>query len=1355
MGSLQEKMFTGECVSLQAESDLIYRRMKNLLILLCCLTIGCMQRVEARLAFRTFDVRSGISDNYVQSILRDRYGFMWFGTINGLSRYDGYQCKNYTTMQLGTYNNCINSVKEDASGNIWIRTPQSYLCYNREQDELEKDIYSRLSRLGIETTHVDMLEVDNEQNLWCVVNGTLYYYVFNGNGLRRLPLPDKQLLQVVSRSRRSFLLFNDGELQQIDWQSGQLRNVLTLPLPSSGEHCMYMDTQYRLWIYTTYSSSVSCYDTEKSTFLSLQEKELLKNDFVKSVTDDGDGNIWMGTNSQGIYILPKNGNRFVPIERNTEAPFALSCNHINCLYKDSREIMWIGTTKQGVAFTCLNNTFFEVCRMPEQEDISCFREDNDGCLWIGFDGKGLACMDEKRKLLRFFNTGNSSIPSDLIVGSYLGSDGKLWFGSYGNGLFYKEKEGTNFYPLEMEEKEGMPLKHVRHFMKDKYGNLWIGTFMNGLYRLDNSGKLTGYTHTNSCLRTNSITGLAASADSSRLYVGTSTGLYKIDVQTCQVDFLPNEEENGVLDKIHVNCLFCDSRGTLWIGSRDGIRAYDEKQNRLLHLSTDDGLSHAYIRGIVEDLEGNIWLTTDYGITRIAVTASAEGQVSTYHCYPYFAEDGIGDIHFCNYSVYCRRNGEVLMGGTGKYLKIVPGMNRYQSIPHKVVFTGFYLANQRIDVGTKTPDGRVLLKRNIQLSDEIAIDYSDYNFTLEVSAMDYGIQHKLHFAYRLGTDGEWIKLEGNKIYFNKLSPGTYKLQVKVDEAYDKESPASSLTIHVHPPFWLSGVAYVLYALSLFLLGVFIVRRLNIKHWQMLERQKHDMEVKQQLEMDEAKMRFFTNVSHDLRTPLSLIITPLEKLLRSEKGQAVHDELQLMHRNATTLLNEVNQLLDFRKLDQQKAQLSLSYGNLADFMKEICTPFEALSQRHGITLQLRLPDSGIEFGFDRDKMQRIIFNLLSNAIKYNRENGNITVTVDKNQTTQGEERARITVADSGIGIKDENKEKIFDRFFQVQHVTTTYMGSGIGLHIVKEYVSLHGGEITVSDNQPQGSVFTILLPLAQANQATATKHEETTPKESRPPHPNNLERQDVSLLVVEDNDDFRAFLVSCLKEYYRVFQAADGQKALEVLARESVSIVISDVMMPVMDGMELCRSIKTDIRYSHIPIVLLTARTAEENILNGLKEGADEYVTKPFNLDILLLRIRKLLEWAQRNRENFNKADISPSEITVSTLDEQLIEKAIRIVEENMDNSEFSVEEFSETLGMSRSGLYKKLMQITGRSPLEFIRILRLKRGKKLMEDSRQSISSIAYQVGLSPKQFAKFFKEEFGYLPSEYKKEHSS
>ena len=1318
--------------------------MKHLLTVIFCMIVYITQ-INARLTFQTFDVKSGISDNYVIAMLRDQYGFMWFATLNGLNRYDGYQCKQYWVTDSDTYSNCFNNISEDASGTIWVRTPDQYFYYNRELDKLESNIEKRLRPLGI-NDKIEMIHVDYEQNLWCMTGNKLYYYDFQDKKLQELSFPDKELSHIVSRQSYSCLLFSNGEIAQVDWETKTVRKIVQLELPRSGEHRIYMDTRLRLWIYTIYTSNLQCYDIQNRKMFEFPGKETIQSDIVKAIIDDGNGNIWIGTNSKGIYILNEQTDNLMHIHRDSGTPFSLSSNHINSFYKDNQDILWVGTTKQGVAFTDLNNTAFEICKTPEQEDISCFQEDRNGKLWLGFDGKGLACYDSKQINYKLFNTHNSNIPSNLIIGSYLDSKGKMWFGSYGGGIFY-EQNGI-FFPFKQTLE---PIEYVRHIADDKYGNLWVGTFMHGLYCIDNGGKITSYTKENSCLYTNTITDLVYSSDHAMLYIGTSTGLYELNTQTQQLAPVKGNDNEVSLIKMHISCLYRDQRGLLWIGTRHGIRIYDEKSRTLTRLSTNDGVSHPYIRGIVEDHNKNMWIATDCGITHIIVVDDPTAQELQYRCYSYFNEDGIGDITFNNYSIYCNRKGEILMGGTGKYLKIDPNQALYHPNQHKVIFTGLYLANQRVDVEKKMHDGRILLQKNIQLLDEITMDYSDSNFALEISAMDYGTQHKLQFAYRMDAKEEWVSFEGNRIHFNKLSPGIYNLQVKVNELHGSRNPISYMTILVRPPFWLSPVAYVIYMVLFLSGGVLLLRRLRSRHQRILVQQKWELEVAQQHEMDEAKIRFFTNISHDLRTPLSLIITPLEKLIHSEKAGPVKDDLDLMYRNASTLLDEVNQLLDFRKLDQQKVQLSLSYGDITEFIAETCKSFKALSQKHNIELKVCINTSKIEMDFDRNKVQRIISNLLSNAIKYNHDNGSVIVAIDKILAGDGEQ-IHIQISDTGIGIKNENKDKIFDRFFQEQHISTTYIGSGIGLHIVKEYVTLHGGEIKVEDNHPQGTIFTVILPIAKTLKLNCTEDTSAFDVEEQfHADMSSVDREKNSLLIVEDNDDFRSFLVGCLQEYYQVYEASDGKKALTVLAQQSIHVVISDIMMPVMDGMELCRKIKTDIRYSHIPIILLTARTAEEHIFSGLKEGADEYITKPFNLEILLLRIRKLLMWTLKNHDKFKTRDISPSEITISSLDEQLIEKAIRIVEENMDNSEFSVEELSAQIGMSRSGLYKKLMQITGKSPLEFMRILRLKRGRKLLEGSQMNISQISYQVGLSPKQFAKFFKEEFGYLPSEYKK----
>ena len=988
------------------------------------------------------------------------------------------------------------------------------------------------------------------------------------------------------------------------------------------------------------------------------------------------------------------------------------------------------------------------------EDIKTISVIPEGNLWLGFDGEGLAYYDRKKNNYTFISKKQDAIPSDIIVCSYKDSKGRLWFGSYGNGAFYEQNGKFSKVATTYEQKYS--IDYVRCITEDKYGNIWLGTIMNGIYCLDNAGNITPYTMEKTGMLTNSITTFSC-ADGINLYIGTSSGLYCMNTETKEISLLENNNSaSNLFEEVHINCIYQDTRGLLWIGTRKGMDVYNKNTKERIHLSTKNGLSHDYIRAITEDKEKNIWVTTDHGVTNIIATNSPEPS-SKFLCYPYFEEDGIGNMAFNNHSITCTQQGEILMGGSGGYLRINPRFINYRHESHPVIYTSLYLANQRMEVGSKNSSGRILLNKNIQLLNEITMDYSDSNFALEVSSMDYNSLHKLQYAYRLNKDEEWVKLEGNRIYFNKLSPGTYQLEVKVYENNNsyKNSKASCLTIHVLPPFWLSVPAYIGYTLLLAGVIIFFFLKMKRKHIRNLSQQKREMEIIQQHEMDEAKMRFFTNVSHDLRTPLSLIIIPLEKLLSSNLEKGVKEELELIHRNSETLLNEVNQLLDFRKLDQQKTQLMLSHGNLSDFVKEVCGSFIPQAVKKGINIRLHINETKMDMDFDRNKIQRILLNLLSNAVKYNYENGEVIVALDK-ITANGTENAQIQVADTGIGIKDENKDKIFDRFFQEQHSTTTYIGNGIGLHIVKEYVTMHHGTITVENHIPQGTIFTITLPVTHNYAVNDEKQDEAEIREKAVDEVSDTtDTHKTSLLIVEDNDDFRNFLINCLKGTYQVFDAPNGKEALEILAHQSIQIVISDVMMPEMDGMELCRKIKTDIRYSHIPVILLTARTADEHELSGLKEGADDYITKPFNLEILLLRIQKILKWTKNNHEKFKTIDISPSEITVSSLDEQLIEKAIRAVEENMDNSEFSVEELSSYVGMSRGHLYKKLIMITGKSPLEFIRILRVKRGKQLLEQSQLNVSQIAYQIGLSPKQFAKYFKEEFGYVPSEYIKNNNT
>ncbi|MGL4851698.1 MAG: hybrid sensor histidine kinase/response regulator transcription factor [Phocaeicola sp.] len=1324
--------------------------MKKRFCILLILLLGLVTQGITALNFHVLDVKANLADNYIQDILHDKYGFMWFATRNGLSRYDGYHFRNYTTLQLGSYDNNIEWVKEDASGTIWLKTPVNYCFYNRESDKLDNVLQGPLEKLGIPGVPKQLF-IDEDKNLWCVVDNTLYNYRFGQKELLQLSLPrNAGIIDLTCRSLSAYLLLTDGHIVSIDWGVNAIRRVIQAEIHTAFQPYIYLDAASHIWVYNSHSPDIACYSMKENNWVSFVGQDALKqsNATITTVIDDGKGRIWIGTDNRGVFICHYKERNYTWLCKEVNKFYSLPSNHITAIFKSSQDIMWIGTGKQGIAYTCLSHITFENKRCPQQEDVSCLLEDETGDLWLGFDGEGIAHYNKKSDRYTYFKSKEGGTPSDLIVCSYRDSKGRIWFGSFGGGAFYYAN-GT-FYRLQQISQGNLDApSYVRRITEDRYGNLWFGTFTQGVFCLDAAGDLSVYNTGNSALLTNYIADVAYANDDN-LYVATSSGIYKIELSTMNLAQIQSDV-NGrrMIQDDFANCIYQDSRGLIWIGGRKGINIYNPTENRLFQLSVDMGISHPFIRAFIEDDKKNMWISTDHGITHVVIDEAFLGDQRGYHCYPYFEQDGIARFTFNNFSIACTKNQKILIGGAGGYLQIATTESTPYYYDQKVIFTELYLANERVNVGEPISDGRILLAKNIQLSTKIELDYSDSNFAIELSAMDYGQLHKLYYLYRLDEKEEWIKLEGNRIYFNKLAPGEYRLQVKVNESLDaNESHISTLVIRVAPPFWRSPIAYFLYVVCLMLLLALILLRIKRNHQRILIQQRYEMEVAHQHEVDEAKLRFFTNVNHDLRTPLSLIIIPLEKILHSDAAAGVRNELKLIHRNALTLLNVVNQLLDLRKLENGKAKLHASHGDLVEFVKGVCTSFESYADKKNITLNLSFKDSVLETNFDRNKVERILLNLLSNAFKYNRESGSVTVTLDS-VTLEDAPYASIQVIDTGMGISDANKEKIFDRFFQEEYASTAYVGSGVGMHIVKEYVELHKGHIDIRDNVPYGTIVEVRIPILSGvieisleNQTIEEESVELT------------ETKQVSLLIVEDNDDFRHFLVSCLKEHYQVFEAAHGKEALEVLKQHEIRLVVSDIRMPVMDGLQLCHEIKNDIRYSHIPILLLTARSSEEHVLEGLREDADDYLTKPFNLDILLLRIAKLLQWSSNNHKQFATLDVSPKEITVSTLDEKLIEQAIQAVEDNMDNSEFSVEELSAIICMSRGHLYKKLMTITGKSPIEFIRVLRIKRGKYLLEQSQESISQIAYKVGLSPKSFSKYFKEEFGCLPSEHVKKAS-
>lgn len=705
------------------------------------------------------------------------------------------------------------------------------------------------------------------------------------------------------------------------------------------------------------------------------------------------------------------------------------------------------------------------------------------------------------------------------------------------------------------------------------------------------------------------------------------------------------------------------------------------------------------------------------------------------------------------------NGAILLGGLYGINVFSPENVRYNKLLPKVLFTGLSLFNKEIQVGERV-DGRVLLPESLNRIGKLTLDYKQNIFSIFLASDNLLLPEKTRYMYQLkGFNKEWLSLpEGvHSLTFTNLAPGKYILSAKAvnSDGYIGQD-VSSLEIEVLPPFWMSWWAYLLY----FMIGVGL---LFLARFRLLKREREkfklhqiELEVAKNEEVNNMKFRFFTNISHELRTPLTLIIAPLEQMLKEESNDESRKmRLQLMYRNAHRLLVLVNQLLDFRKGEMSSHHLSLSEGDIITYIQGVCDSFLLMADKKQIHFSFFSSVDHFTMAFDADKVGKIVMNLLANAFKFTPESGRVTVMVEHIQ--EDIDVIEIKVADTGVGISDADKEHIFDRFYQTENkenVDAT-SGTGIGLSLVHDFVALHGGDVTVFDNIGKGAVFVVHIPVkhvdVQYHPANSMPVPDLLPEAAGQFNEETDKSKFPLLLIVDDNDDFRLFMEYSLGLQYRVKLASNGKEAWDILqnSEEMPDLVVSDIMMPEMNGNELCRLIKEDKRTAHIPVILLSAKQNTESKVEGLTMGADDYVTKPFNMTILVLRIRKLIELSRYNVSK-GTIDPAPSDIVITSLDEKLIEKAIKYVEDNISRSDLSVEELSRELGMSRVHLYKKMLQITGKTPIEFIRVIRLKRAAQLLRDSQLHVSEIAFQVGFNnPKYFSRYFKEEFGVLPSAY------
>jgi signal transduction histidine kinase/ligand-binding sensor domain-containing protein/DNA-binding response OmpR family regulator len=1329
--------------------------------------------------FSHLDVFNGLSHSQVLAIIKDAKGFMWFGTPSGLNRYDGYTFKVFRHKENDSTtlsDDLVSKIQEGPHNKFWVDIRGGQNIFDPVSEKTITNTTAYCRQLSLPAANVTDIAKDKQGFFWFAQPGyglsrydpkTNSVHRFQRKGVKNIPdITD----MAADNAGNLWVMYNDGLLEAYNTATEKLTytNAAIFKKGDALRYKLFADTENDLWIYTEgFPQGVYCFNSNNNKLEHYHHDapgKRLNTNLVTGIQQDNNGIIWISTDHGGINLVNKRTGVISYLENNPEDIKSISQNSINAIYRDNTGIIWLGTYKKGINYYHENIIKFPVYRhllsdaksLPF-DDVNRFVEDDKGNLWIGTNGGGLIYYDRTKGTYRSFKhnpANNNSISNDVIVSLCIDHNKKLWIGSFYGGLDCYDGNRFIHYKHDPQNSSSISDNSIWEIYEDAQHQLWVGTLLGGLNRFDPEAN-GFYTYRNGAgaLNSNYISALAEDQEGN-LWIGTESGINVLNKKTGKfVYYTHNSKDPHSLSNNSVTALLKDNRGNMWVTTRDGLNFFDKQTKSFRHFNEADGLVQSNILTIMEDNANSLWLGTTNGISRAWVQNNGN-DVMQILFRNYDERDGLQGREFNENAALKTKRGELIFGGANGFNIISPEAIAHNTIVPEVVLTDLRVFDKSLQPG-EVINNRVLLKTAISEVKEITLKYHENIFSLEFAALNYSNPEKNQYAYKLeGFNNDWLTTDGSHrtVTYTNLDPGKYTFRVKAsngDGVWNEQGTALMVTIL--PPFWRTIPAFIIYAL---LAGaiLFAARRLTIQRAHMrfqLAQQKKEAE--RIHELDLLKLKFFTNVSHEFRTPLSLIMAPVEKMLKQTHEPEQKKQYQLIYRNARRLLALVNQLLDFRKLEMRELRLYPSLGDIVSFVKEVSHSFTDMAGAKHINFNFTTDIQSLQISFDPDKLERILFNLLSNAFKFTPEHGNIQVIVSMQS-----QYVSIQVKDSGIGIPAEDQEKIFERFFQ-HDVPGSILnqGSGIGLAISKEFARLHQGTISVTSEPGQGTCFTVLLPVTGPAAETTTPVSEelllAEALEAQTEQPEKAGRKRPVILIVDDNEDIRFYLKDNLRRNYTVYEALNGAEGWERTKQLQPDLVVSDVMMPVMDGMELCRHIKNDKHTSHIPVILLTARSAAEPKMEAFQVGANDYVTKPFSYEMLESRIRNLLAQQEAMRKLFQKQlAVNPSEISITSVDEQFIRQSIETVEQNISNPDFSVEDLSRALHMSRVALYKKLLALTGKSPLDFIKTIRLKRAAQLLEKSQFTISEIAYEVGFNnPKYFARTFKKEFGLLPSEY------
>lgn len=1320
-------------------------------IILSILLLGLDVSAAATRLFQHYTSADGLPSNCIRDIIQDEDGFIWLATDGGLSRFDGLAFKNFVPGDADERfaKDPFVSTMAVCNHRLWIATIDGLLFYDAEYERLVfPDLEYEPGSPCIDG-FITKMRVDNAGRMWiATANGKIYrlgrdmrvrcYAVNEGNEPINTLFVDKRGDVWASGSFNSPGLYKydakkDG-FEKIEVVAGGKR--IELRTRSIAE-----DSRNRLWI-GLFDGKLVCLNpfTGSASTVSLCDKADVRN--IHSVTPVGDDELYIG-NDFGVVIYNIETGDCATLKRDELQAGSLSGEFIYPIVCDSEGGVWIGTFYAGLNYLQPDIKHFASARHSRFVNsvsgniISSFCEDSYGNIYVGSEDGGVCRYDKASG--RYSKLYSAKDNSAFNVHSLCMDGDDLWVGTYSNGiLVFDARTGKLKRDMsEVRRDDGGHLTMGYTLMRDRQGDIWVSS-ANDILLYDRNAdcfkrmkRLDAWT-----------TDIKQDAAGHLWFSTQGQGLYRYSRHNDEWKQYKHDADNPAsLIYDHVACVDFDDKGTMWIATGNGLERYREDSDDFERVEVEDANGQIqFVKSSGEEL----WIGTGNGLVRF----SPQSGESTH----FSAVDGLADNQFAISSVFMDSKGEIYAGTINGYTHFNPSQIGINNAVPSLAFTNLHVLGRPIEVG----DGR--LPRSLNSIDCLVLGPDDNAFSIAFAALSFVNPGNNMYLYKLeGFDKDWMTPgSGNRVSYTNLEPGDYTLRVKASNNDKVWNEAGiSLPIHIEPHWYSTWWSKAIYAL-LFLGAVFTIMQMTARR----NRRQHAEEIEKvktakELEVYQAKLNFFTTVAHEIRTPVSLIIGPLESIMktRSKFTETQNEDFDIIHRNTQRLLFLVNQLLDFRKVESLSANAKFMPADICALVRSVAERFRPSLSHRGISLEVDLPAEPIKADVDSEALTKLVSNLLNNARKYTDKAVEISCSADMASQTFS-----IEVADDGVGISDGDMNRIFQPFVQVGANESQEGGTGLGLSIVKHVVAAHSGKIEVKSQPGKGAKFIVTLPLRQegAGRLDDVIAEDSSTSSGAAAADAQAAAADEAkdkpvMLVVDDNADLLRFLHNYFSNAYTVITAADANEAIKGMARCNVDLIVSDWMMPGISGVEFCRMVRSNRDFSHIPFIMLTAKTDENSKIEGLNCGADAYIEKPFSIDYLAARINNLLELRDLLKHKFSTMPLEPIEtLAANPVDNNFLVQLTKLIEDNFSNPELSVDFICQGLGISRSGLYAKVRTLTDNTPNELIQITRLKRAAQLLSEHRYRVNEICYMVGFSnPSYFAKCFQKQFGMKPGEF------